>query len=88
MAKHFDCRTPGAVPPEGVMYIPVPVDAVDGQLLIYDSSSPCLVRWGCVAKGEKGDTGPMGPQGPQGKQGLQGKQGNQGVPGPAGPQGG
>ena len=71
--------------------IGIPPGGKDGQALIFDSSSPCFLRWGAPLKGDKGSTGNTGKTGPKGepgspgKQGLTGPPGKQGPPGPPGP---
>ena len=67
--------------------IGIPPGGVDGQALIFDSSSPCLLRWGDPLKGDKGNTGNTGKVGPKGEPGSPGKQGLTGPPGPPGPPG-
>ena len=64
--------------------IGIPPGGVDGQALIFDSSSPCLLRWGDPLKGDKGNTGNTGKVGPKGEPGSPGKQGLTGPPGPPG----
>ena len=83
MARHDIPRSCG----EGYHVNPVigiPPGGVDGQALIFDSSSPCLLRWGDPLKGDKGNTGNTGKVGPKGEPGSPGKQGLTGPPGPPG----
>lgn len=61
--------------------IALPVGAVDGQSLIYDSNSPLQLAWGPIAKGDKGDPGPQGTPGRDGINGTNGLNGLPGVPG-------
>ena len=67
--------------------IGIPPGGKDGQALIFDSSSPCLLRWGEPLKGDKGNTGNTGKTGPKGEPGSPGKQGLTGPPGKQGPPG-
>ncbi len=64
--------------------IALPLGAVDGQSLIFDSKSPLQLSWGPIAKGEKGDIGPQGIPGRDGANGRNGVDGLPGLPGATG----
>ena len=83
MARHDIPRSCGEGYPVNPV-IGIPPGGVDGQALIFDSSSPCLLRWGDPLKGDKGNTGNTGKVGPKGEPGSPGKQGLTGPPGPPG----
>ena len=86
MARHdipYSCDEGYPVNP----IIGIPPGGTDGQALIFDSSSPCFLRWGEPLKGDKGNTGNTGKTGPKGEPGSPGKQGLTGPPGKQGPPG-
>ncbi len=91
MAKH-DCY-PNSCPDGCWTPIALPLGAIDGQSLIFDSNSPLQLAWGPIAKGEKGDPGPQGTPGRDGRDGTNGLNGQPGAPGrdgatgPTGPSG-
>lgn len=82
MSIHREFDPCGPFP--GHVTVAVPMGGEDGQALVLDRHSPCLLKWGEPVKGEKGDKGDKGDRGEQGPQGPAGRDGADGKMGPRG----